>query len=336
MGGTAWLSRCTAQTAIRLGHDVTCVARGLSGEPPPGAVFVRADRDQPDALDGVASERWDVVVEVARQPGHVRRAANALAACAERFVFVSSGNVYADHSSAGQDEAAPLLNPLEGDVMESMDEYGSAKVACEDHARRAFGPDRVLIARVGLIGGPGDVFDRTGYWPLRFARPSSPDGAVLVPDAPELPTQIIDVRDLAAWLLDAGSRGLAGTFNATGITVAFHEHLEIAREVAGHTGRVVPADPQWLLAQGVQEWMGDRSLPLWLADPAWIGFNARDSSRARQAGLTTRPLKETLAEALAWELTRDPTRPRAAGLSDHDERELLDTLACAELPATPR
>jgi 2'-hydroxyisoflavone reductase len=73
--------------------------------------------------------------------------------------------------------------------------------------------------------------------------------------------------------------------------------------------------------------MGERSLPLWLDDPDWFGFNANDSTRARRAGLTTRPLKETLADTLAWELTRDQSRTRQAGLSDDHERELLAALA---------
>jgi 2'-hydroxyisoflavone reductase len=240
---------------------------------------------------------------------------------------VSSGNAYADHSTPDQDEHGPLLAPLGREVTESMRSYGEAKVACEQHVVRALGPDRALIARVGLIGGPGDVFDRTGYWPLRFARPASDDGAVLAPDAPELLTQVIDVRDLAAWIVDAARHHLTGTFNATGPSVPFLRHLETARAVAGHTGPVIGADQRWLQSQGVQEWMGPRSMPLWLADPQWIGFNANDSSRARRAGLVTRPLHETLADTLAWELSRAPGRTRQAGLSDHHERALLKALA---------
>jgi nucleoside-diphosphate-sugar epimerase len=150
------------------------------------------------------------VVDVSRQPGQVRSAVRALADRATVYVFVSSANVYADHRTPGAAEDAPLLPPLAGELMESMDTYGQAKVACEQHVQQAFEPDRALIARVGLIGGPGDIFDRTGYWPLRFARPSTPGGAVLVPDAPELATQVIDVRDLAAWLIDAGLVGGSG------------------------------------------------------------------------------------------------------------------------------
>ena len=322
LGGTAWLGAHLAETAVSRGHDVTCLARG-SSPLPRGVAFVRADRTEVGAYAQVADEPWDAVFDVSRQPGQVRSAVAALHPRTRHFVFISSGNVYADHRTPGQDESGPLLPALEGAVMESMASYGEAKVACEQHVLGAFGPDACLIARVGLIGGPGDPFDRSVYWPHRFARPATDDGAVLVPDSPAQPTQLIDVRDLAAWLVEAGSARVAGVFNATGETVALADHLELAREVAGHTGPLVRADAEWLLAQGVQPWMGPRSLPLWLTDPDWQGFNARASDAARRAGLVTRPLPATLADTLAWAQARDPDRSWVAGLSVADERELI-------------
>jgi 2'-hydroxyisoflavone reductase len=323
LGGTAWLGRYIATTATDRGHQATCLARGESGSVPDGVEFVRADRDQPDAYDGVAGVDWDVVLDVSRQPGQVRRAVAALADRAGRFVFISSASAYADHGTPGDDETAALLPPLDGDVMETMETYGEAKVACEQHVRAGFGPDRSLVIRVGLIGGPGDIFGRTGYWPLRFARPAAADGSVLVPDAPALPTQVIDVRDLAAWIVDAGTAGLNGIFNAVGETTPLPVHLETARTVAGHAGPVVPVDQEWLLAHDVEPWMGERSLPLWLPLPDYAGFNSRDGSAARAAGLVTRPLADTLADTLAWELASGPDRPRRAGLTADDERSLL-------------
>ena len=333
LGGTAWLGRCVATTALELGHDVTCLARGRAGAVPEGARRVTADRDAEGAYDGATGD-WDAVIDVSRQPGHVRRAVAALAGRSRSYVFVSSGNVYADHATLGADESAALLPPLDGDVMESMEAYGEAKVACERHVVAAYGAGRSLVARVGLIGGPGDEFDRTGYWPLRFARPSAPDGSVLVPDAPALPTQVIDVRDLAGWLVDAAARGLTGTYDVCGRTVPLAEHLEVARAVSGGPGRPVPVDEAWLAAQGVQQWMGERSLPLWLSDLEWTGMSARDGSAARAAGLQLRPLEQTLADTLAWELTRDPERPRRAGLSIEDERALLQAWAACDRPVS--
>ena len=329
LGGTAWLGRCIAAAAVERGHHVTCLARGESGAVPRGAAFTHADRDGPGAYREVAREEWDVLIDVSRQPGQVRRAVAALASGAGSFVFVSSGNVYADNGTPGADESTALLPALAGDVMASMETYGQAKVACERHVLDGFGPGCSLIARVGLIGGPGDTFDRTGYWPLRFRRPAAADGSVLVPGVPGLATQVIDVRDLASWLVDAGERRLSGVFNVVGVTIPLPAHLALAREVAGHTGPVVGAGQDWLAAHDVQPWMGERSLPLWLPMPEYAGFSSRDGSAARAAGLTARPLAETLADTLAWELGRNLQRPRRAGLSDPDERRLLHALAAS-------
>ena len=323
LGGTAWLGGLLAAAASERGHRTTCLARGRAGAAPAGARFVEADRDRQEAYDEVAGEKWDAVIDVSRQPGHVRRAVEALSACSASYLFVSSASVYADHGTPGQAEDAPLLAALDGDVMESMETYGQAKVACEEHVLATFGSDRSLIARAGLIGGPGDTTDRTGYWPWRFANPAADDGSVLVPDMPQLLTQVIDVRDLATWLVESAVAGRHGTFNATGEAVPLPRHLVAARTVAGHVGPVVAAPQEWLLDQGVEPWMGERSLPLWLPLPDYAGFCARDSNEARAAGLVTRPLEETLADTLAWERTRKPGRRRQAGLSDADERSLL-------------
>jgi nucleoside-diphosphate-sugar epimerase len=323
LGGTAWLGGVVAAEAAGRGHDVTCLARGESGSAPAGAGWVRADRDRPGAYDVVAGQTWDAVVDVTRHPGHARGAVAALAEQAAFFVFVSTGNVYADHATPGTDESAPLLPPLDGDRMDDMEEYGEAKVACEEAVLAGFGPDRCAVARAGLIGGPGDTSGRTGYWPLRLAHPAADDGRVLVPDTPDQATQVVDVRDLARWLVDLAERRTAGVFNATGETTTFAEHLSVAREVAGHTGALVAMSPAWLSAHDVEVWMGARSLPLWLPMPEYAGFVSRDSSAARAAGLRHRPLAETLRDTLAWELEQGVDRARRAGLSAADERELL-------------
>ena len=241
LGGTAWLSGTVASDAVQRGHDVTCLARGDSGRAPDGVTFVRADRDEPDAYADVRDSQWDAIVDVSRQPGHVRGAVTALAATSHFFLFVSTGNVYADHSTPNTDESAPLRAPLETDVMVDMETYGEAKVACELAVLDVFGIDRTAIVRSGLIGGPGDVSDRSGYWPLRFARPGNGDGSVLVPDAPDLMTQLIDVRDLASWIVNLAENHTSGIFNATGQTRPLSEHLEVARQVAQHTGPLVLA-----------------------------------------------------------------------------------------------
>ena len=293
---------------------------------PAGAVLHQADRDSDDALSDVARMEWDAVIDVSRLPAHVRRAVRDLRGTAGRYVFVSSASAYASQAELGQDEDAPLLAPREPESVESAEDYGAAKSLCEQLVLEGFGESNALIARAGLIGGPGDHTDRTGYWPWRFANPSTPDQAVLVPEVPDLPTSVIDVRDLSQWLVAAAAEGTSGVFNTVGHSIPFAEHIATAREVAGHTGPLVEAPEDWLLAQGVGEWSGSRSLPLWLADPDWHGMNARSNERALAAGLDLRPLASTLEDTLRWEQTRPTSVDRKAGLSDEAECDLIDRL----------
>ena len=319
LGGTQWLGREIAATALARGHTVTCLARGESGDVAAGAEFVVGDRSRDDAYDGLGDRRFDQVVDVSWQPGFVRGALAALGERAAQWTYVSSGSVYADTATLDSDESVTRHDPIDTDTAE-REQYSGAKVACEDAVTAAVG-ERALLARVGLIAGPGDHTDRTGYWVARAAR--APREPMLVPDAPTLSTQVIDVRDLAAWLVLTGEQRSTGTVNAVGPVVPFGEWLTLCREVGGHTGDVVAAPRDWLEEHGVQEWAGDDSLPMWISAPDWAGFADRDGSRAATIGLVHRPRREVVVDTLAWEQEQGLDRPRRAGLSAAREAGLV-------------
>ncbi|MFC9771150.1 MULTISPECIES: NAD-dependent epimerase/dehydratase family protein [unclassified Pseudarthrobacter] len=317
LGGTAFLSAEIARQAIAAGQRVTCLARGASGRPPKGAVWLQADRSLgANAYDDAAGE-WDAVIEVARDPALARDALASLAARAGHWTLVSSCSVYADHSVPGAAEDAALLQPLPDGEASTPETYGESKAAIEAATAEAAG-GKALIVRAGLIAGPGDGSDRYGYWPARFARDNMP---AVVPGIGAAPTQVIDVRDLAAWILKAAGQGITGALNALGDQVPFAAYVAASREAAGRTGPILEAPPEWLAGQGIAYWSGPDSLPLWL--PAGHdGFMARSNQAARDTGLVLRPWQETITDVLRDERARGLHRPRNAGLAPETEARL--------------
>lgn len=326
LGGTAFLSAEIARQAISAGHDVTCLARGSVSAPPPGTTWLKADRstgktayaEAAAGAGGSVEAGWDAVVDVSRDPTQAREALEVLAGSARHWTFVSSCSVYADHSVAGAAEDARLLPPLPAGTTLTMENYGEAKSAIE-HWTGELAGGKAHICRAGLISGPGDSSDRYGYWPARFARDAEP---VLIPDIPTDPTQVIDVRDLAAWILAAAETGITGALNAVGETVPFAAYLEEARQLSDGEAEVVAAPAEWLAANGANYWAGPDSLPLWLP-PGHDGFCARSNDAVRAAGLRTRPWMDTVRDTLADERRRGLGRERKAGLSPESERRLL-------------
>lgn len=323
LGGTVFVGHAVAAEAVRRGHDVVCAARGTSGKVPDGAKLVVVDRDQPDGLAPVAGESFDAVVDVATISHRwVAQALDALAGNVGHWTFVSSISAYADHKPVGQRPGSPVLEPREEHVdhnapVEDPDLYGAIKVASENAVRDRFG-DRAFVVRPGLVTGPGDLSDRFGYWPARMAR----GGRVLVPDTPDQLSQIIDVRDLANWIVDAAEQRRSGTFDAIGPAAPLPEVLGGIAEAVGVEVELVGAAPSALEAAGVNPWSGPRSLPLWL--PAThTGMAAHDAGPPRDAGLRTRSLADATAGALAYERSLGLDRSRKAGLSSAEESEVL-------------
>ncbi|WP_098456586.1 NAD-dependent epimerase/dehydratase family protein [Sanguibacter antarcticus] len=318
LGGTAWLGRQIAARAVAQGDDVTCLARGSSGSVADGATLVQADRSRPGAYDALAGTDWDAVVDVSRDPAAVADAVAVLGPRAAHWTFVSSVSVYAqDDDPPGADESATAVDPTD------LDDYAHAKVTAERAARAALG-DRLLVARPGLVAGPGDPSDRFGYWVSRLAL--ADDGPVLSPVCDDRHVQVVDVRDAASWLAGAARHGTTGTVNVVGDPVPLGDLLDEAGAVAGFRGRLVAADDDWLTEQGVDPWAGPRSLPLWLPSSC-TGFFRRSNQAFRAAGGTLRPVRETLADTLEDERARGLDRPRRAGITRDDELDLVTRLA---------
>jgi len=320
LGGGVFLGAATLDAAVRRGHTVTVFNRGRSRTAWPDDVEA-IEGDRTVDLDRLAGRRWDAVIDTCGYvPTDVRASAQALreSGC---YLFVSSISVYAktDHAPLRETDALASTAGIAPDDR-NLEHYGAQKSACEAEVSAVFG-ERALLVRPGLIVGPGDRTGRFSHWPWRTAG----GGTMLMPDVAEgEPLQFIDVRDLGDWMVRALEQQDRGVFNATGpvnddpaeVSVDWTTLINACRAEVQARG-TTPADPvrvpeALLLEQKVQPWS---ELPLWLpsTDPDYAGFNRADLTRARTAGLRTRPLRETIAAVLDEGVPSDPDDRRLKG-----------------------
>ena len=318
LGGTLFLGHHVATAALARGHEVATFTRGRTGTPPDGARDLHGHRDDPDAL-ARALDGWqpELVVDTSCQTRAAARNAAAVLGGVRGYAFVSSLNAYAGWPPGpiGREDDEPTWDTED-------DDYGPNKAYAERVLGAAVG-EGFLTARAGLIVGPLDPVYRLGWWLDRIAR----GGRVVVPaEGLQQPISLVDARDLADWLVESAELGRTGAVNAkgpVGMTI-LGGLLDVCRQVTGSDAEWVPVPEDDLLAAGVQEWV---HLPLWLqqevARTAWDV----DTTRARELGLTTRALEQTVADTWAWmqSAPRPPTpadRP-APGLPEDLETRLL-------------
>jgi len=276
LGGTKFLGRHAVAHALEQGHEVTTFTRTTTID---GAESLHGDRD--GNLDALRGREWDGVVDTSGYvPRIVRQSAELLRDAVQRYVFVSTISVY------GEPEDEP-------DSEDIQQHYGALKRACERVVEEVYG-DRSTRVRAGLIVGPHDPTDRFTYWPRRLAA----GGEVLAPGDPQQPVQVVDVRDLAAMLVQLALDGPGGTFDLTGPQLTLGELLERLRGDAS----LVWMDSQTVLDAGVTPWT---ELPLWLPDSdSWFLMQ-----REVPAWMTTRPLEDTARDTYAWDREQPGDRP---------------------------
>ena len=290
LGGTVFVGRAIVTEALARGHAVTVFHRGRHGEDTdPRVEHLHGDRRTDLAvLDG---RRWDAVVDTCGfDGGTVGAAARHLSAAVGHYGFVSSVSVYEDWPAVAVDETGALK------AMGHEDAYGAGKVAAETAAEAAM-PGRVLVSRPGLIAGPYENIGRLPYWLRRIAL----GGEVLAPGDPDEPRQWIDARDLAAFHLHCAERGTVGVFNTVSRPALFtmRELLDECRRATGSDATFTWVDGPTVTKAGYAPWT---ELPIWLWDAAGDvsqTWNV-DVSKALAAGLTIRPMPETVRDTWEW------------------------------------
>ena len=316
IGGTRFVGRHLVEAAVTRGHEVTLFNRGQSNPD----LFPQVEQlhgDRHGDLAPLQHRQWDAAVDTCGYvPRIVRKSAERLAGTVDHYTFISSISVYREDNPIGMNEDSPV-GTLSNETIEEINEqtYGPLKVLCERAVQQAL-TDRALIIRPGLIVGPHDPTDRFTYWPHRIAH----GGEVLAPGKPDQAVQFIDARDLAEWIVRTIEARRTGIFNATGpaTRLTMRRLLEECVSVCNPTSHLTWADEGFLIEAGVAPWS---DLPVWVPETD-ANFCTVNCDRAIGAGLTFRPLAETIRDTLAWDQTRAKVEWRA-GISLEREQQLL-------------
>jgi 2'-hydroxyisoflavone reductase len=295
LGGTHHVGRAVVADAVARGWDVTALNRGRTGVLPEGAGRLVADRTDADQMRAALQGRtWDLVVDTwARDPWVVRDASALLASRSQRYGYVSSRSVYTWPPVPGGDESCPVVD---GDPDAGATDYATDKRGAELAAIAAYGEERVVLARAGLVLGPWEDVGRLPWWLDRVAR----GGRVVAPGDPGRSLQYVDARDLAHWLLDALEAGENGPVDV--ISPPDHttvgELLKSCLDATGSSADLVWVPEHVLDEEGVEPWT---QLPCWVPSTGELaGLMAGDTSRAERTGLVCRPVMETVCDTWQW------------------------------------
>jgi 2'-hydroxyisoflavone reductase len=332
LGGTGLIGPPMVAYAVARGHQLTLFNRGKTNT----ELFPELERiigDRNDDISALAAEvakgrRWDVVIDnTASIPRWVEESAGLLKNSADLYLYTSSISAYADSSTPGADETAPVgaISAEEvAKVKTNRDitdtNYGPLKALCERAAQTAF-PERCIVVRPGLIVGPGDSSDRFTYWPVRIHR----GGEILAPGNPTDPVQFIDCRDLGEWYVRLVENNAVGVYNGVGPAspMSIAEMLYGIRATTGGELSFTWVDAGFLKQHEVEEW---GEMTVWVPPVGeYAGFSSSSIARAKQAGLSFRPLATTAVDTLAyWSSLPEERRAKPrAGLDPETERAVL-------------
>ena len=328
LGGTSFLGPALVEAAVAEGHTVTLFNRGITNpELFPHLEKLRGFRSS-DAgdqdLSVLARRHFDVVVDVwPNDPAIAASAAEFLKDRTPHYLYVSSIAAYdgKEFTRAGIEEDAPL-EAWNGPGRK----YNRGKAESERRLH-AILSERLTIVRPGPIKGDRDTTPDLFAWLSR----AQDGGRHIAPGSGNDPVEMVDVKDVARFLVMAIDRSIYGTFNLTGRCMSFREFLDACKAVTRSDTEFVWI-PQDFLHQHQLETDFDLNLfagnfPFWRPPGAHPGVYQVSSEKAFRTGWRTRAFEETALDCLISYRSQGEALDWTDYLSAEKEKQVLDAWA---------
>ncbi|HEX2710953.1 MAG TPA: NAD-dependent epimerase/dehydratase family protein [Candidatus Acidoferrales bacterium] len=301
LGGTLFAGPALVEAAINGGHSVTLFNRGVTNPHLfPYVEKLRGFRSADSAEENFASlgsRTWDAVVDVwPYDPNVVASAAKLLVPRAAHYLFISSIGAYDSkgYATPGLTEEA-ALTPLT-----SISEYKRGKAESERRLQ-AIAASKLTIVRPGPIKGARDSATDLYTWLMRCRA----GGKHIGPGDGNEYVQMVDVKDVARFLVAAIEQQILGTYNLTGRPFAFSEFLQACNKTTRSDADFVWIPRDFLKSHGVP--LTEGNFPLWRPDPSNHAIFQISSQKAFKAGWQIRPFQETVMDCLSFFNSMDPT-----------------------------
>ncbi|HKK77626.1 MAG TPA: NAD-dependent epimerase/dehydratase family protein [Saprospiraceae bacterium] len=301
LGGTSFLGPHQIAYALERGHEVTTFTRGKTVPTIHPELFSQVEQltgDRENDLEALKNRSWDVVIDNSgRRTKWTEDSAKLLVDNVDYYMYTSSLSVFYPFVGDDFTEERPLVLEIPEDASEQEKgtyAYGVMKATSERATLEVFGPDRSIIVRPTLIVGPGDRTDRFPYWLARLEK----GGDIIIPGSREEVVQYIDVRDLAQWMIRLLENKAAGIYNGAGPGFAMTTNAFVHGIHASYNSPVnyIQIDDLDFLQEN-----GITALQPWVIQlPQYAGMSKSDNSKAIAAGLTFRPLAETVQATRDW------------------------------------
>jgi len=323
LGGTYFLGPAFVEAARAAGHSLTLFNRGVTNPDMfPHLEKLRGYRSpatEEEDFSALAKRKWDAVIDVwPHDPSMVTSAAKLLKDRTKHYLYVSSIAAYAEDQLAQPHitEETPLAQ-WDGD----QSPYCRGKAESERQLNAIIGHNLTIVRPCGIKGVRDDTPDA-----LDWLRRLQNGRQHIAPGDGNDPVTIVDVKDVAEFLVLAIDKSIYSTFNLTGRPMTFRYLLEECKAVTHSDAELVWIPGDWLHQHGIDSvylsnWL--RKFPDWRPEPSMKGFFQISSEKAYGVGWQTRPLRDTLIDCLEYFASIDGYQWKDT-LSPEEEAKLLE------------